>query len=50
MEQCCLQMLAETMNQIIHAIVINIFKRLSDGDSRQGPNAELDVAFLVPLS
>lgn len=50
MEQCCLQMLAETMNQLIYTIVINCFKRVSDGDSRHGPNAELDVAFLVPLS
>lgn len=43
-------MLVETMNQIIYSLVIHMFKRLSDSDSRRVPSAEPDAAFLVPPS
>lgn len=43
-------MLVEIVNQIIYTIVINIFKHLSDGDSRHLPNEEADVAFLISPS
>lgn len=42
--------LMESTNQMVYTIVTHIFKHLSDSNSRHVPNAELDVAFLVPLS